>query len=189
MVMRSFIAIDINDRAIVDSIKKLQSDLESLNINLKMINPENIHITLQFLGDLKNSEINILKRILSSVTFESFSCTLLKLGTFPNMNKISVIWIGIDSESSGKLLSLYDDIDKKIIDLNFQIKRNFFSPHVTIARLKDDKNKEKLQNYINENKGMNIGSQIIDNFKLKSSLLTSGGPIYEDISVYNVDLK
>ena len=36
---------------------------------------------------------------------------------------------------------------------------------------------------------MNIGSQIIDNFKLKSSLLTSGGPIYEDISVYNVDLK
>ena len=49
MVMRSFIAIDINAQAVVDSIKKLQSDLESLNLNLKMVNPENIHITLQFL--------------------------------------------------------------------------------------------------------------------------------------------
>ena len=110
MVMRSFIAIDINAQAVVDSIKKLQSDLESLNLNLKMVNPENIHITLQFLGDLNSSEINILNTVLSSVVFESFSCTLLKLGTFPNMNKISVIWIGIDSESSGRLLSLYNEI-------------------------------------------------------------------------------
>ena len=189
MVMRSFIAIDINAQAIVDSIKKLQSDLESLNLNLKMVNPENIHITLQFLGDLNSSEINILNTVLSSVVFESFSCTLLKLGTFPNMNKISVIWIGIDSESSGRLLSLYNEIGQKTINANFQIKRNSFSPHVTIARLRDDKNKGKLQNYINKNKDMNVGLQIIDNFKLKSSLLTSGGPIYEDISVYNMDLE
>jgi len=184
--MRSFIAIDINNRSLIESIQSLQHDLESLNSHLKMVNPENIHITMKFLGDMDNSEINVINTILSSVVFESFSCTLLNIGTFPNINRISVIWIGLDSKSSEKLILLSDYINKKIIDSNIAIKHSSFSPHITIARLLDNKNKEKLQNYISRNKNMSFGSQFINNFKLKSSLLTSGGPIYKDISVYNM---
>ncbi|MCK4996411.1 MAG: RNA 2',3'-cyclic phosphodiesterase, partial [Thermoplasmatales archaeon] len=95
---------------------------------------------------------------------------------FPNQNYIKVMWIGIENgEQIGKIAS---KIDEKISELGFEKERRRFSAHLTIARVKSAKNKEKLLELIEKYRDIEFGSLKVDTIKLKKSELTPKGPIY-----------
>ena len=78
--MRTFIAIDIDDKNLLKQIQEIQSQLK---INAKPVNLENIHFTLFFLGDITTEMSERVKQVLDSIEFPSFQITLSKIGVFP----------------------------------------------------------------------------------------------------------
>ena len=172
---RGFIAIDI------DSFPKLvqfENEIRNLGANVKLVEPENIHITLKFLGDTNEEYADRIDEIMKDAVKNSnlFEIKLKGAGVFPNQNYIKVMWIGIENgEQSGKIAS---KIDEKISELGFEKERRRFSAHLTIARVKSAKNKEKLLELIEKYRDIEFGSLKVDTIKLKKSELTPKGPIY-----------
>lgn len=172
---RGFIAIDI------DSFPKLvqfENEIKNTGANVKLVEPGNVHITLKFLGDTNEEHIDRIEEIIKDAVKEtdSFEIQLKGAGVFPNQNYIRVMWIGIkNGEQIGKITS---KIDEQISQLGFDKEKRGFSAHLTIARVKSAKNKEKLLQIIEKYRDIEFGSFKVDSIKLKKSELTPKGPIY-----------
>ncbi len=180
--MRCFIAIDLPKE-----IRKLleQSGKEVRNLDqrakLKSVELENLHITIKFLGDLTDEQINKVKEALKTIKFESFKVKLNTFGVFPSLNFIRVVWIDILPKE--QLIELEKKIDNLVNEiLGFKKNKNF-ETHITLARVKYIRDKQK---FIEGLKQITIEPLEfeIKNFSLKKSTLTREGPVYEDIAKF-----
>jgi 2'-5' RNA ligase len=172
---RGFIAIDI------DSFPKLiqfENEIKNSGANVKLVEPENLHLTLKFLGDTdENLSEKIEEIIKNSVEgTDSFEIQLKGAGVFPNQNYIRVMWIGIrKGDEIGKIAK---KIDEQLLEYGFEKEKRGFSAHLTIARVKSARNKENLLQIIEKYRDIEFGSINVDSIKLKKSELTPEGPIY-----------
>ncbi len=174
--IRSFIAIDIDDPSIVSKLVSLQEDLSNLGANIKFVEPENIHLTLRFLGEITPFQVEQVKRILNELTFQEFTMKIEKLGVFPSISRPRVIWVGV-SEGADKVCQLHDFIEDKLSKLGFRKEKEEFVPHITIGRVKGG-NLSRLRKRILELQNVVIGDFRVTCIRLKKSTLTSKGPIY-----------
>ena len=94
-----------------------------------------------------------------------------------------MIWVGIDDDKI--LRQLHDDLDKEFARLGFD-KDKKFSTHLTIGRMKSGKNKDLVKSTIEEFKDFEIGEMEVNRICLKKSTLTPSGPIYEDLTVFEL---
>jgi 2'-5' RNA ligase len=188
-MIRAFIAIELNDILTIENIKSFSTRLKQNQPKLKLVAPENLHMTVKFLGNISESLapkiFKILKKELNERIFngKTVEYTLKGVGQF---NKFSVIWVKLIGN-----IQFLQEIKNSIEDilaeeLNIQKdKRMQFKPHLTIGRLKKDKinyqNLNALKNLIEVNKDLEFGPLIVDQVKLKKSVLTSKGPIYSDL--------
>jgi 2'-5' RNA ligase len=173
--MRVFVAVEISNKEIIDTVRNFQSKFA---IKAKPIEPQNLHFTLQFLGEISGENCEKVKQNLKKIQFSSFKINFKGVGAFPNMRSPRVIWIGVDKVGGKMLEDLAEQIKNALKPLGFSPDKPFKS-HITIFRIKtkiDDisKNLEKFQGY-------EFGSYLVSNFKLKQSVLTSKGPIYTDL--------
>ena len=97
--MRTFVSIEINNREILDNITKFQKDV---NIDAKAILPEQIHFTLQFIGEIDIVSKEKIVDAMNRIEFSKFEITLEGIGAFPRTKSPRVIWIGVD-EAGGEL--------------------------------------------------------------------------------------
>ncbi|ENN95755.1 2'-5' RNA ligase [Methanocaldococcus villosus KIN24-T80] len=170
--MRLFLAIDI-PKDIKNKIYEFQKSFKIKGI--KLVEKENLHITVKFLGEVDE---NLLNKILDlDLSIEPIRIKLKNLGVFPNENFIRVIWVGVEGD---KIIDLFKDIDKKLSTLGFK-KENNYIPHLTIGRVKFIENKKLLKDRIREFKNVEFGSFTAEKIKLYKSTLTREGPIYEII--------
>jgi 2'-5' RNA ligase len=108
-----------------------------------------------------------------------FDIQLKGLGVFPNIKYIKVIWIGI--ENGEYIKKIIQNLNNYLIYLGFEKEKKIFSPHLTIARVKNAKNKEKISHIINKYRDIEFRKVKIESIKLKRSQLTPKGPIYSNI--------
>jgi len=172
---RGFIAIDISS---FPKLIQFENEIKNTGASVKLVEPENIHITLKFLGDAEEELIDSIEEIMKDAVKENdpFEVQLQGAGVFPNQNYVKVMWIGI--RNGEKIGDIASKIDEKTADLGFQMEKRGFSAHLTIARVKSAKNKEKLLQIIEKYKDIEFGSFKVDSIKLKKSELTPKGPIY-----------
>lgn len=170
--MRAFIAIELPDE-----LKEELSKLKLPDANLTLVKKENMHLTLKFLGEIKDSKISEVIEKLNTIKFSPFELETSEIGFFPNENYIRVVWIGIKDDS--KLIELQKQVDNTLYPL-FPKEKNF-SSHITIARVKFMQNKSQFVENISK---INIPAHKFDikGFKLKKSTLMQNGPLYEDIA-------
>ena len=173
--MRVFVAVEISNKDIIDSIRNFQS---KITIKAKPIEPQNLHFTLQFLGEITDENCEKIKQNLKKIEFSSFKINFKGVGAFPNMRSPRVIWIGVDKVGGKMLEDLAGQIKNALKPLGFSPDKPFKS-HITIFRIKNkigdiSKNLEKFQGY-------EFGSYLVSNIKLKQSVLTPKGPIYTDL--------
>ena len=176
--IRTFIAVDI---PVSQKIKDLIAEIKKTGVNAKLVEPENIHITLKFLGDTNTALVNDIEKIIKESTdkISPFEIKLRNVGVFPNTNYIKVFWIGVENtEILGKISK---EIDRKLSELDFEKERREFSAHLTIARIKSAKNKEKILQLIKKYNGVEFQNVPVDRIILKKSQLTQKGPIYTNI--------
>ena len=174
--MRIFVAIEVSDKNVLNSIHKIQTEL---NIKAKPVELHNMHFTVQFLGEVSEEMIGKISDALNSIEFSSFSISFASIGVFPNPNSPRVIWIGTD-DGVNKLEKLAEMIRSKLSHLGFSPDKKF-KPHVTIFRVKNKI--EDLPSKLEKFSSCSFGKQLVSEIKLKKSELTSTGPIYTDLLV------
>ncbi|KXA95827.1 hypothetical protein AKJ65_00500 [candidate division MSBL1 archaeon SCGC-AAA259E19] len=174
---RSFVAIDSNEK-IRNCLVKIQKSLKRTGADLKLVEPENIHLTLKFLGNVSENRLELVKEKIRNIEkIDSFELQVNGLGVFPRPSFIRVIWAGV-SKGEDKTVDLRKKLDKKLAEIDFEPEDKDFTPHFTIARMKSGRAKDEVLSQIEENSDTNFGSVIVKEVKLKKSELTSEGPIY-----------
>ena len=196
--VRAFLAIDLDDD-LKPKINKIIRQFKEIDTKIKYVELQNLHLTLKFFGDIDTNGLDVLENAIADVVseFDSFKIKLLQLvnsfnsfkikitgcGAFPNKNHIKVIWVGINDDAVIK--DLHDRLDKEFARLGFDKDRKF-STHLTIGRMKSAKNKNKVKEVIEEFENFEIGEMEVSEISLKKSTLTPAGPIYEDISIFEL---
>lgn len=171
--MRLFIAINISGN-LKKEVVKIQKQIKSFE-KINLIPKENLHLTIKFLGEVIDEKPIIEK--LNNIHFKEFNITSNEIGLFPNKKYVNVIWIGFKKNEA------IIELKKKIDNSLSEFKNDFnFTPHLTIARV----------NYISSDCKKNISNikiyeqeSQIKSFKLVKSTLTSNGPIYKTIKIFN----
>ncbi|MHA1726908.1 MAG: RNA 2',3'-cyclic phosphodiesterase [Promethearchaeota archaeon] len=188
-MIRSFIAIDLEEEETRKNIQKFGEHLKNIQPGIKLVEPENLHLTVKFLGNIPESlapkiykvlkeEIN--EKIFQGITYEYY---LKGTGQFRNY---SVIWVKLIGDISflQSIKTRVEDLLKRKLNIE-KDKRSEFTPHLTIGRLNrkkiDYKTLEKFKIIISENKEKEFGQFHIDKVNLKKSVLTPKGPIYSTL--------
>ncbi|MEM2094541.1 MAG: RNA 2',3'-cyclic phosphodiesterase [Candidatus Bathyarchaeia archaeon] len=178
--LRIFVAIDVPDGEVKEKITEFQKKLIQTGADLKLVEPENIHITLRFLGDTQISLVEKLKLELGAIRFSPFKIVLREVGAFPDLNRINVVWIGI-GEGNLALIDLWNKVNRSLTNCGVPMDRRGFSPHLTVARVRSGRNKDALSKTIIDLSDFEFGAFEADSFTLKQSILTPAGPIYRNL--------
>ena len=173
--MRTFVAVEISNNDVIDSIKKIQN---KINIDAKPVHVENLHFTLQFLGEITDEISKKIIEALNTIEFSSFKINLKGIGAFPKPKFPRVIWVGTDENGGNMLIQLAKKVEIALEPLGFSQDKPF-KPHITIFRIK--KKVGDITKDLDDQKMTDFGIQEIISFKLKKSELTSTGPIYSDL--------
>jgi 2'-5' RNA ligase len=173
---RLFVAVDL-PAEIKAKIDVLGRQIEEPA--LKLVEPENLHVTLQFLGEVEEGNMNTVVAALRKVKMAAFEIEIAGVGAFPSATRINVVWLAC----KGLLPELAAKVAAGLLPLGFKPDKPFAS-HLTIARVKykPEKLPERLINLQN----VTVGKMKVERFVLKKSTLTPEGPIYEDIATFEL---
>lgn len=172
---RTFISIDIPKR-IQKEIKKLQDELPGFEG--RRTDPENLHLTLKFLGEINEEKIGKVKNELKKVKLKKFDAEIDNVGIF-SPKFVKIVWVHL--KNCSRLQKLIDECLKDLFP-----KEERFMSHMTIARVKYIKNKNYFLGELDKIKippGLKFK---VNNFELKKSTLTLDGPIYETLERYTL---
>ena len=177
--MRCFVAIDIDDR-LRGQIDKLQREFKKRlknQVGIKWVRPELIHLTLKFLGDVEETRAEEIDQTLESVCMghKSFELEFSTVGSFGRPPK--VLWLGIEKAIS-ELEKLIQDIEQAFEELGFEKEQRPFSPHLTIARVKERRPDRQLLEIIDGFGKIDANAIKVDSVCFYKSQLTSDGPVY-----------
>lgn len=139
MNKRVFIAIDISERARRTAearISALRNDLPRYAIT--WMRPEKLHLTLRFIGDVDELQLDSIAEAIENTAkrFSRFRLVLEGTGVFPTAEKPRILWIGVDDQNSN-CTNIKSELEMKLSEFAFAGERNIFTPHLTIARIKE----------------------------------------------------
>jgi 2'-5' RNA ligase len=182
-IIRSFVAFDVNDESVRKRMGDVQSLLTGTKAHLKLVQPQNIHVTLRFLGNITPNTVGKIFDEMKKVQFTPFDVIISGIGAFPHLRYPRVVWAGI-TEGAEQLRNVFSQLEPRLRSLGFAPDTKGFSPHLTIARVKSGRNKAELVKFINENANYDFGVIKADCLKLKRSELTPKGPIYSTLKQF-----
>lgn len=136
--IRSFIAIELPDE-VKAALASLQAELKlAEHTFVKWVTPEGIHLTLKFLGNIVASRVSEIEKAVGEAVqgISSFKLEISDLGVFPNLRQPRVLWVGVGGEVD-RLIVLQRRVDEALIPLGFTPESRPFSPHLTLARLRE----------------------------------------------------
>jgi len=176
--MRLFVAVNIPS-SVKQSISAVYCSLPKDKV--KIVSPENIHFTLQFLGEVNENKLEQIKQLLKEVKFEQFALEIKDIGFFPNKDCMKIVWLGV--ENPAEIIFLANKINQTLLPLGFKPDKQFV-PHLTIARVKQKIDSAK---FIKNFKYKSFGSFSVSKFYLMQSVLTSQGPEYTIVGEFNAE--
>jgi 2'-5' RNA ligase len=175
MKIRAFISTDIGAKP---ELVELEEVLRHSHADLKLVEPDNIHITLKFLGDTSEELVDdiaqAMQKSIEGIT--PFKLKLSNMGAFPNLNYIKVIWVGMANPEH--LTTIAKRLNEELSTSGFKPDKRGFSPHLTLARVKSRRRREELQKILKDYKDHEFGEVEVDCIRVKQSPLTREGPIY-----------
>ncbi len=182
MSIRSFIAIEFDEsirRGLGRLQERIRSQLPPQLSALKWIHPDNIHLTLKFLGDVPDDLIRDVCLLTSDavVGLEPFDFDITGCGSFPEKGAARVLWAGITAGAES-LAGLQQAIEGPMADLGFPREVRKFSPHITMARIKAPAVGGEVRRLVEKIPPVQLGTQSVCEVVVFQSELTRTGPIY-----------
>ena len=182
--MRLFVALELNSKAITnltDLVRRLRPYAP-----LRWVNPQNMHVTLKYVGDWHANRLDELIHNLSEVQLPAsepvLSVPLAGLGFFPNARSPRVFWAG--AENTTALRQLHSRVDSALQPLGIAPEVRPYQPHLTLARITDDILLDDLYRAIEDLPTREFGLINPDQFVLFESSVTASGPIYRKVAEF-----
>lgn len=142
--MRTFIAIELPEE-IKRAIAALQDDLRLAQADVSWTKPENIHLTLKFLGEIEEGLVSQIAQacVETAERFTSFTLSINQAGAFPNARQPRVLWVGLgDGVEEAKHVQAR--LDERLAAIGFEREARTFHPHLTIGRIKSPQSTQAL---------------------------------------------
>ena len=187
--MRLFAALEI-PAAVGDNLAALIKEFRELSSQVadkrpRWVRPENLHVTLKFIGEVAEAKLEGIGAALSTVqTDAQLELRFHGLGFFPNENRPTVLWTGLDASTS--LQTLAGDIDCALATQGIAKEKRAFVPHLTLARFDSPGLHEKLRVAIQKNSGRDFGSFQAREFHLIESRLKPLGAEYTTLHSFRI---
>ncbi|MFP4588715.1 MAG: RNA 2',3'-cyclic phosphodiesterase [Candidatus Acetothermia bacterium] len=149
---------------------------------VKWVNTENIHITVKFLGEINEDQLQEIKEAIEEPLkrHSPFTIEINHLGGFPRLSYPKVIWLGSDDPPE-EIHGIHRDLEETLEELGFEREDRDYVPHVTLGRTKE-KDSSKVKTLGNELKNEKLDRKWqveISHLTLMQSRLRSSGPIYD----------
>lgn len=177
---RLFIAVPIQEKTRTEIVQGICADETSKKMPVRWTSVQNLHLTLQFLGDTDEKRIPILKQILNRLYSPDTKDALIftNIGAFPEMSSPRVVWIGINTNET--LRKIQKQLTTDLLRNGFAADRKKFIPHLTLGRVKENVPvPANLIGHLENLRGnINVSASSLDRVTLFESQLKPGGPIY-----------
>lgn len=187
--MRTFIAIEL-PKNIKDALARIQEELKKSGADVKWAAPDNIHLTLKFLGEVEDDKIEKINKIIDSVCAENsiYKISISSLGAFTKIDYLRVIWAGVE-KGDPETKKMAKELEEEIEKIGIPKEERVFSSHITLGRTRSALNREKLDKEI---KGLQevFGKENLEfsvsKISLFKSTLSPKGPLYEVLKEANL---
>ncbi|MEA1946348.1 MAG: RNA 2',3'-cyclic phosphodiesterase [Thermodesulfobacteriota bacterium] len=180
--IRTFIAIELPEK-IIYTIGKVQEKIKSYGLKIRWVRPANIHLTLKFLGDIKEADTEKIARAVSeSVTgYNPISLTVKGIGVFPGIKRPRVLWLGV-SKQFDLLTALQRTLDEKLETIGFPKEERPFKGHLTLGRIKAKIDPKRLNDILKEFTKFESEQFFADRIILYKSELKPKGAVYTKLA-------
>jgi 2'-5' RNA ligase len=180
--MRLFVALEVPS-TVRENLARLLKSLHALSLQTRWVRPENLHVTLKFIGEAPEARLAAIRAALAGVgSAQPVTLDFRGLGFFPNEEHPRVFWAGI--EASKNLKTLAADIEKATETLGIPREQRPFSPHLTLARFEPPRLPDQLRAAIQEDAGRDFGSLRTNQFHLIESKLKPSGAEYTTVESF-----
>jgi len=183
-LVRCFVCVEVVNQLNIGQIETILDKLSTFK-GIRPVKPNQLHLTLKFLGEVEEKRLAEIEKELHSIKLHFFETELSHMGFFPNERRPRVIWIGL-SEGKSQLTTLAREIDERLSKIGFPKEKRKFSPHLTVGRIKKlyPDEQQKVVEYIHSIDSVVGKKEVIKSFILKKSTLTPQGAIYENLAEF-----
>ena len=186
--VRAFVAADLRQE-VTDELARVVSALGEAGVRgLRPVRPEGVHLTLKFLGSIARRDIPAITAAISSVVrkHRPFTLDIGGFGAYPGEHSPRVLWAGVSGSEA--LLRLRADIEESLTSLGFAADSRRWSPHLTLARIRDGTSKRDRRLAWKELSNLEPISRVtrVSNVSLVASRLTPKGAVYSAIETFEM---
>jgi 2'-5' RNA ligase len=187
--MRVFIAIEIDEhirKSLADLQKQLRDQADIRKGDVKWVNPESVHLTLKFLGEIKDSAVVEVCNIVENTAAQhsSFELAIESVGCF-GTKAARVLWVGT-GQGNERLFLLQNELEKNMAQAGWPEEARGFSGHLTLCRIKNAKAGVRLAGLCQDYNDFKLGTILVDSVSVYQSQLTPAGPIYTVLGNYKL---
>jgi 2'-5' RNA ligase len=175
--IRTFVAVDVAP-GVAARLAKLIGEMGGGEANVKWVEENNLHITLQFLGDVEPTLIPEIGQAVEQAAseVEPFEMVCAGLGAFPDMRRPRNLWIGVEGGAE-PMCDLQRRIEKSLKKLGFRPESRKFHPHLTLGRVRRSTPGE-IAAVFQGREDYSAGATFVDEVIVYSSQLERDGPVY-----------
>ncbi|HUS93363.1 MAG TPA: RNA 2',3'-cyclic phosphodiesterase [Phycisphaerae bacterium] len=178
MAIRTFLALDL-DEAIRRRLAAAAGDVPPDALHARRVAPENLHVTVKFLGDVAEADAPAVCRAVAEAAGKvaAFEFDVRGLRCVPPGRGARMIWGGVD-EPTGRMAAMFEQLEAALEPRGFPREGRRFQPHVTLARIKSVRDPAALKAATDARAAEHFGAQRADQVTVYRSELTPRGPIY-----------
>jgi 2'-5' RNA ligase len=182
--MRTFVAVPIPP-PVRARLVQVQEALRRADADVRWVEAENLHLTLKFLGDLEEPEVERLRELLGQEArrWPELSLRYEGVGVFPSSGLPRVVWAGARGDLE-KLAGLAQAIERAALQVGVPREGRPFVAHLTLGRVKSGRRLEALRSALENQREASFGDQTLRGFVLLQSTLTPQGSIYEPLAEF-----
>lgn len=178
MNVRLFVAVEITEK-IRKKLAEFQDELKRVDADVGWVAPENLHMTLKFIGALDEEGIESVTAIIKEAVahIKPFDLHYQGVGAFPTEKNPRVVFADV-IDAGGVLVKVHERLDNQFMALGVKHEDRKFSAHLTVGRIKTRRNVRKLMEHLNLYQGYDFGSERVMQVVLMKSDLLPEGPVY-----------
>jgi 2'-5' RNA ligase len=180
--IRSFVAVDLSPE-VIRRAQGLIDVLRAAGSDTKWVSPQNMHLTLQFLGDVPPAKIATVCAAVAQAaqTHAPLAIAVQGAGAFPQASRPRTVWLGV-GDGRPALNALQQAIEASLAQLGFRPEDRDFHPHLTLGRVRGGgPSVRELARLLSAQRDYDAGTCSIESVAVYASHLDRSGPTYEEL--------